>query len=157
MKNIKLKTVETITPMYPDGVIMIKEDTDVEYPIAIVPFPTGRIAKGMERQRQYAKLFATVPELLEKLQNYQKSPWQPVSQDNLPPVGCKFLVISDNKYIKDSYMRSKEYRDKFCKKVSDVTKRAVTTIWDDYGLPKIGRFEGTRWTHWMLIPKLEEE
>lgn len=35
---IKWKTVETITPLFPDGVIYIKEDTPIEYPLALVPF-----------------------------------------------------------------------------------------------------------------------
>ena len=38
---VKWKTVETITPNYPDGVIFIKEDTPVEFPLAMVAFPLG--------------------------------------------------------------------------------------------------------------------
>ncbi len=33
---IKWKTVETITPLFPDGVIYIKEDNSIEYPLALV-------------------------------------------------------------------------------------------------------------------------
>ncbi len=68
MENIKWKTVETITPIYPDGVIMIKEDTEVECPIALVPFPMGTHKEGVKRQRERAKLMAAAPELLEKLE-----------------------------------------------------------------------------------------
>lgn len=38
---IKWKTVETITPDFPDGAIFIKEDTSIEFPLAIVAFPLG--------------------------------------------------------------------------------------------------------------------
>ena len=47
---VKWKTVETIAPNFPDGVIFIKEDTSVE------------------KQRERAKLIAAAPELLEALQ-----------------------------------------------------------------------------------------
>lgn len=64
----KLKTEEHEThPVYPDGVIMIKENTSIEHPVAIVPFPMGRHKRGTEKQREYAKLLASAPELLEKL------------------------------------------------------------------------------------------
>lgn len=43
---VKWKTVETVTPNYPDGVIFIKEDTSVEFPLAMVAFPLG----GHEKQ-----------------------------------------------------------------------------------------------------------
>lgn len=36
---IKWKTVEEQTPLFPDGVIFIKEDTSIEYPLALVPIP----------------------------------------------------------------------------------------------------------------------
>ncbi len=68
MEAIKWKTVETVTPMYPDGVIMIKEDTEIEYPIAVVPFPMGAPGEGVKRQRERANLMAAAPELLEKLE-----------------------------------------------------------------------------------------
>lgn len=46
----RLKTEEYGThPIYPDGVIMIKEDTNVERPVAIVPFPMGRHERGTEK------------------------------------------------------------------------------------------------------------
>ncbi len=65
----KLKTIEENSCInYEYGAIKIKEDTDVESPVAIVPFPVGRPERGMERQRQYAKLMAAAPELLEKLE-----------------------------------------------------------------------------------------
>ena len=73
MENIKLKTVETITPMYPDGVIMIKEDTDVEYPIAVVSFPIGGHKEGMKKQREQSKLMAAAPVLLKTLKNLTKA------------------------------------------------------------------------------------
>ena len=68
MKNIKWKTVETIMPNYPDGVVIIKEDTETELPIAVVPFPMGDHKEGVKRQRERAKLMAAAPELLEKLE-----------------------------------------------------------------------------------------
>ncbi len=68
MENIKWKTVETITPIYPDGVIMIKEDTEVECPIALVPFPMGTHKEGVKMQRERANLMTAAPELLEKLE-----------------------------------------------------------------------------------------
>lgn len=45
---IKWKTVETITPDFPDGAIFIKEDTSIEFPLAIVAFPLGDMR--MERK-----------------------------------------------------------------------------------------------------------
>lgn len=65
---LKWKTVETITPCYPDGVIFIKEDTSVEFPLAIVAFPLGGHEDGTKKQREIAKLIAAAPELLEALQ-----------------------------------------------------------------------------------------
>jgi hypothetical protein len=65
---VKWKTVETFTPSFPDGVIFIKEDTPVEFPLAMVVFPIGRPELGTERQRKRAKLIAAAPELLEALQ-----------------------------------------------------------------------------------------
>lgn len=69
MENVtKLKMEEHENhPLYKDGVIMIKEDTSIEHPVAIVPFPLGRHEKGTEKQRQYARLLAAAPEILEKL------------------------------------------------------------------------------------------
>ena len=61
---IKWKTVETITPLFPDGVIYIKEDTPIEYPLALVPFPLGRHKNGTKKQKKNAKLIAAAPELL---------------------------------------------------------------------------------------------
>lgn len=88
----------------------------------------------------------------------KQSPWQPIHPDNLPPVGSAFVVISDTGYTKIGYMRSKERREKFNERVSSITKGRVASIWDDLGLPNLhARHEGTRWTHWMLIPKLKEE
>lgn len=43
---VKWKTVETVTPNYPDGVIFIKEDTSVEFPLAMVAFPLGGHENG---------------------------------------------------------------------------------------------------------------
>lgn len=62
---VKWKTVEVdVLPSYPDGVIFIKEDTSVEFPLAIVAFPIGRHKNGTEKQRRRAKLIAAAPELL---------------------------------------------------------------------------------------------
>lgn len=55
-------------PMYPNGVIVIKEDTEAEFPIASVPFPIGFHGEGIQRQRERARLMAAAPELLEKLE-----------------------------------------------------------------------------------------
>lgn len=72
MENIKWKTVETIMSMYPNGVIVIKEDTEAEFPIASVPFPMGFYREGIQRQRERARLMAAAPELLEKLERLVK-------------------------------------------------------------------------------------
>ena len=69
---IKWKTVETITPDFPDGAIFIKEDTSIEFPLAIVAFPLGGHANGTKKQRERAKLIAAAPELLEALQKVVK-------------------------------------------------------------------------------------
>lgn len=65
---VKWKTVETITPGYPDGVIFIKEDTSVEFPFAMVAFPLGGHENGTKKQRERAKLIAAAPELLKACQ-----------------------------------------------------------------------------------------
>lgn len=64
---VKWKTVETVSPNYPDGVIFIKEDTSVEFPLAMVAFPLGGHKNGTKKQRERAKLIAAAPELLEAL------------------------------------------------------------------------------------------
>lgn len=64
---VKWKTVETITPSYPDGVIFIKEDTSVEFPVAMVAFPLGGHENGTKKQRERAKLIAAAPDMLEIL------------------------------------------------------------------------------------------
>lgn len=61
---VKWKTVETTTPNYPDGVIVIKEDTSIEFPLALVAFPIGGHKNGIKKQRDRAKLIAAAPELL---------------------------------------------------------------------------------------------
>lgn len=63
--TIKWKQVETITPSYPDGLIMIKEDTSLEFPLAIVPFPLGKHPKGTKKQRERANLISAAPALLD--------------------------------------------------------------------------------------------
>lgn len=65
---VKWKTVETITPNFPDGAILIKEDTSVEFPLAVVAFPLGGHKNGIKRQRERAKLIAAAPELLKACQ-----------------------------------------------------------------------------------------
>lgn len=65
---VKWKTVETITPGNPDGVIFIKEDTAVELPLAMVAFPLGGHGNGIKKQRKRAKLIAAAPELLKACQ-----------------------------------------------------------------------------------------
>lgn len=69
---IKWKTVETITPDFPDGAIFIKEDTSIEFPLAIVAFPLGGHANGTKKQRERAKLIAAAPELLKACQEALK-------------------------------------------------------------------------------------
>lgn len=69
---IKWKTVETSTPGFPDGVIFIKEDTSIEFPLAIVAFPIGRHKNGTKKQRERAKLIAAAPELLKACQEALK-------------------------------------------------------------------------------------
>lgn len=69
MENIKWKAVELSTPQYPDGAIIIKEDTEIEYPLAVVPFP-GKHENGTKMQRKRAKLIAAAPELLDLLKRF---------------------------------------------------------------------------------------
>lgn len=69
MENIKWKAVELSTPQYPDGAVIIKEDTEIEYPLAIVPFP-GKHENGTKMQRKRAKLIAAAPELLDLLKRF---------------------------------------------------------------------------------------
>lgn len=70
----RLKTIEEDSCInYEWGAIKIKEDTDVEHPVAIVPFPIGRPEWGMELQRRYARLMAAAPELLECLEKLTKA------------------------------------------------------------------------------------
>ena len=66
---IKWKTVETITPDFPDGAIFIKEDTSIEFPLAI---PLGGHENGTKKQRERAKLIAAAPELLKACQEALK-------------------------------------------------------------------------------------
>lgn len=69
---IKWKTVETITPDFPDGAIFIKEDTSIEFPLAIVAFPLGGHENGTKKQRERARLIAAAPELLKACQEALK-------------------------------------------------------------------------------------
>lgn len=69
---VKWKTVETITPGYPDGVIFIKEDTPTEFPLAMVALPLGGHENGTKKQRERAKLIAAAPELLKACQEALK-------------------------------------------------------------------------------------
>lgn len=69
---IKWKTVETTTPGFPDGAILIKEDTSIEFPLAIVAFPLGGHENGTKKQRERARLIAAAPELLKACQEALK-------------------------------------------------------------------------------------
>lgn len=84
---------------------------------------------------------------------HPKSPWQPVSPDNLPTVGSKFLVVSDTGHIKVCCMPDK----KIYGSENLLMNSYLGGMWDENGLPMICASEGTRWTHWMPIPKFEEE
>ncbi len=66
-RTIKWKGVETILPNYPDGAVLIKEDTLVEAPLGIVPLPNQQHVKGMLLQRRVAKIIVAAPELLTAL------------------------------------------------------------------------------------------
>lgn len=67
----KLKIVEYAAhPQYPDGVIFIKENTAAERPVAVIPFPLGKHPVGTTKQRDYAKLMSSAPELLELLKRF---------------------------------------------------------------------------------------
>lgn len=61
---IKWKMCECVSPTFPDGYIIIKEDTQIEYPIALVPYPLGKHKNGTIRQQKHAQLIAAAPELL---------------------------------------------------------------------------------------------
>ena len=61
----KWKGVETYTPVFPDGAIMIKVDDAIERPVAIVPMPVGGHERGTEIQKENAALIAAAPELLD--------------------------------------------------------------------------------------------
>ena len=48
---IKWKTVETITPDFPDGAIFIKEDTSIEFPLELFHWGDMRMErKSNERE-----------------------------------------------------------------------------------------------------------
>lgn len=85
---------------------------------------------------------------------YPKSPWRPVRPDNLPPVDSKFLVVSDTGHVKVCCMPDKE---KIFGRGNLPLNSYLGEICDENGLPRICASEGTRWTHWMLIPKFDEE
>lgn len=65
---------------------------------------------------------------------HPKSPWRPIRPDNLPPMGSDFVLMSDE----------------------GVTKLVHIPELVSY-IPPIQNCEGTCWTHWMLVPKLEKE
>lgn len=56
--------------LYPDGVIFIKENTIAERPVAVIPFPLGKHPVGTKKQREYAKLLSSAPELLDLLKRF---------------------------------------------------------------------------------------
>lgn len=69
-KEIWKESVSYMLPMYPDGVMLIKEDNLAETPVAIVPFPMGgkkNHIPGFKRQLKNSHLIATAPELLDCL------------------------------------------------------------------------------------------
>lgn len=67
----RLKIVEYAEHhLYPDGVIFIKENTIAERPVAVIPFPLGKHPVGTKKQREYAKLLSSAPELLELLKRF---------------------------------------------------------------------------------------
>lgn len=76
MRNISkfriVKDIISINGIYVEAV-KIKEDTDVEFPVAVIPFPIGGRKGGLVRQNRYAKLLAATPELLEKLERLIKA------------------------------------------------------------------------------------
>ena len=51
---VKWKRLKTTTPIFPDGAIFIKEDTSIEFPLAVVAFPFGGHANGTKKQRETA-------------------------------------------------------------------------------------------------------
>lgn len=76
MRNISkfriVKDIISINGIYVEAV-KIKEDTDVEFPVAVIPFPIGEHKGSLVRQNRYAKLLAATPELLEKLERLIKA------------------------------------------------------------------------------------
>lgn len=62
-----VKDTISINGIYVEAV-KIKEDTDVMFPVAVIPFPIGGRKGGLIRQNRYAKLLSAAPELLEKLE-----------------------------------------------------------------------------------------
>lgn len=75
MKNVlsKWSMVEAISPYYPDGVILINEDTEIQRPVALLPLPLRKHPRGTQIQHNNARLIATSPELLSACQQAIKS------------------------------------------------------------------------------------
>lgn len=66
--SVDWKIKQSISPLYSDGYLAIKEDTPTEFPLAIVPYPVGGHRAGILRQQQRARLIAAAPELLRALE-----------------------------------------------------------------------------------------
>lgn len=60
-------TVDINNPAYPNGGLYIKENNYALTPIAVIPFPLGNCAKGVERQIKNAKLMVSSPENFERM------------------------------------------------------------------------------------------
>ena len=66
--SVNWKSTQCFNSLFPDGYLAIKEDTPVEFPLAVVPYPVGGHVAGTLRQQQRARLIAAAPELLRTLE-----------------------------------------------------------------------------------------
>jgi hypothetical protein len=62
-------SVDINNPAYPNGGLYIKENNYALTPIAVIPFPLGNCAKGIERQIKNAKLMVSSPENFERMRD----------------------------------------------------------------------------------------
>lgn len=65
----KLIQTEIIHPQYPEGAICIKENNFTLTPVAIIPFPAPFHQGGVQRQKNYGKLFVHSPENFERMKD----------------------------------------------------------------------------------------